>query len=266
MVSECCPCALPECAAPRVKCQSLAGTGQLAWVIYTYSLDTYYQTTRSDYSGGGFRQRHMSQPFNAWFTPLPAGAVSMAELQLTEGDPQTGAVTYTHSNPIDVDAARAAAFDALTAALDWENEDFSQGIRCASSRRNVEPSSTYDFLFFATWARYRIGVPEDFSTTENPRGYYEVQWDEVEASGDWWTWFDDDMYGDEPDGGPALVASKSWLWGGDMEAPWSDWHELPPPDTTGNEIRVVNMMVKCWKSVRLGVAPTAHGDVVELAP
>ena len=119
-------------------------------------------------------------------------------------------------------------------------------------------------LVSACWARYRLGVPEDFSTSEAPRSHYEVDWDEVEASGDWWEWFDGGMEGDPPEGGPVLVASKNWLWGGDMAEPWSAWHELPPPGTSDKVIRVVNIMVKCWKSERLGVAPTSHGDVVEL--
>lgn len=264
MVSACCPCELPQCAAPRTECQSLTGRGRVAWEIWQYSTETYFQTTRSNYSDGGFRQHRMSQPFSAWFDSLPGGAVSMATEEFTEGEPRTGLIEIEHLEPIDVDAARSAAFDALAAGLDWENEEFTYGSDCASSRNDHVPYAQSDTLVGATWARYRLGVPEDFSTGDAPRSYYEVEWDEVEASEEWWEWFDNGMQGDPPEEGPSLKESRHWLWGGSVEEPWSDWFELPPPGASEKVIRVANIMVKCWKSARLGVVPTAHGDVIEL--
>lgn len=113
-------------------------------------------------------------------------------------------------------------------------------------------------------AKYRFGVPVDFSTVELPRSTWEMQWDEVTASADWWAWFDGGMTGTEPTPGPTLAASKSWTWGGDMESPWSDWHALPIPEIEG-ETRTANVMVRCYNSARLGSKPTASGDQIGIA-
>lgn len=94
-------------------------------------------------------------------------------------------------------------------------------------------------------SRYRFGVPVGYSTVDSPRTYYEAQWDEVffPTTGD-----------------PVLIASRSWLWGGSMESPWSSWFDLALPTECG-EVRVVNLLIKCYKSARLGVKPTAVGEV-----
>jgi len=69
--------------------------------------------------------------------------------------------------------------------------------------------------------------------------------------------------GAEPAPIPSLIGSRSWLWGGDMEDPWSEWFVLPLLTAPG-EIRVVNLRIKCYKSTRLGVVPTAIGEVYEI--
>ena len=142
-VSACC-CGLPECSA-RMECESLSGTGRVAWVLWTGSLRTYWQTDRDDYADGGFWQKTVSQIFNARFGD---DDVSVATTVLTEAEPQTGEVTTTRT-PIDVAAARSAAFAALAAGVDWEDEDFTYGNDCGARRRDVEPDSTYDWMFQA---------------------------------------------------------------------------------------------------------------------
>jgi hypothetical protein len=62
---------------------------------------------------------------------------------------------------------------------------------------------------------------------------------------------------------PSLVQSRDWTWGGSLEDPWSEWFEISPPSEPG-ETRVVNMLVKCWKSTRHGVKPTSHGEIYPL--
>jgi len=108
----------------------------------------------------------------------------------------------------------------------------------------------------ATLARYRFGIPLGYS-----RSVWEMQWDEVFAPASWWEWLDGGRVGTEPTPGPQLIASKSWTWSGAGE--WSDWYEIPLPTEPG-ETRVVNVMVKCYKSTRLGVKPTTHGESCEI--
>lgn len=129
-----------------------------------------------------------------------------------------------------------------------------------------------------TKARYRFGVPNNFSTTEAPRSTYLVQWDEVFFP----TGYDAEIDDPEvtppdplPDGWqhpqiadpdapqPSLVASREWTWNGSMSNPWSEWFEIEIPAATG-ETRVVNVLVKCYQSARLGVKPTAHGNTYPL--
>lgn len=261
LVEACCPCGLPECPPPELEYQSLDGFGKLAWESYNSVTNTFYQTYRTNYSGGGFRQRRQSQPFSAWFDVLPGGAVSMAVQELTEAPPWTGTASIVRLEPIDVAAARAAAEAALTGAIAWDVPDFSYEAKAMSSRSVVEPDFWTDTVIRLTWARYRIGVPADFSTPEAPRTRFEVEWDEVQASEEWWAWHDGGEVGEAPAPGAAVVAARSWAWDGDGGNLWSGWHDLPPPGSVG-VVRVVNMTVKCWASARLGVVPTAHGDVV----
>lgn len=64
--------------------------------------------------------------------------------------------------------------------------------------------------------------------------------------------------GTEPTPKPSLVAHQSWTYDGSEE--FSDNFLVPVPETAG-ETRRVNMMTICYHSTRLGVLPTAHGEV-----
>jgi hypothetical protein len=96
-------------------------------------------------------------------------------------------------------------------------------------------------------SRYRFAPSEGFGSETPPRTYYEAQWDEY--------FFPEDTETD-----PVLVASRTWLWNGDTEDPWSEWFVMSVPDEPG-ETRVVNLMVRCWKSTRIGNKPSAFGEV-----
>jgi len=174
-----------------------------------------------------------------------------------------------------VEATRAA----VLAELDFTNEACITGSACTSSYVVTgEPEGSGSIILSATKARYRFGVPEDFSTTEAPRSTWEMQWDEVFFP----TGYDDEIDDPEvtppdplPEGwehpriadpeapAPSLVASQEWVWGGSMESPWSPWLEIDVPTEDG-ETRPVNAMVKCYKSTRLGVKPTAIGEIYPL--
>ena len=68
--------------------------------------------------------------------------------------------------------------------------------------------------------------------------------------------------GAAPSPAPSLVASRSWIWSGSMEAPWSPWFQIPITTSPG-ETRLVNMMVRCFSDSQRGVKPTAHGETYE---
>lgn len=127
-------------------------------------------------------------------------------------------------------------------------------------------------------SRYRLGVPAGYSTAEHPRSTYEAQWDEVFFPDGWNRMIDDPDYVPpdplpdppppvpqikDPDAPPpVLVASQSWTWAGSMDEPWSEWFVLDAPAEVG-ETRVVNLMVLCYRSSRIGQKPTAYGEVYE---
>jgi hypothetical protein len=121
------------------------------------------------------------------------------------------------------------------------------------------------------------------------RSVYELEWDEVFFPAEWGAWalaknaFDEataaheaweaedpetrgdepiipDDPGTEPTVGPSLVSSESWEYDGDE---FSGWFNLAAPEAPG-EVRVVNMMVVCWHSNRLGMKPTSTGEICEL--
>jgi len=69
--------------------------------------------------------------------------------------------------------------------------------------------------------------------------------------------------GEEPAERPMLIAARHWLWEGDEEAQYSDWYELLPLPALGS-LRIVNVLVKCYRYARVGVAPTLIGEAIEL--
>lgn len=119
-----------------------------------------------------------------------------------------------------------------------------------------------------TKARYRIGIPdtegyagfdaahaawvaadpETRGAEPAQRSYFEAQWDEV--------FFPADTEID-----PSLVAARSWIYDG--TADFSEWFEIAIPAIPG-ETRIVNLMTKCYRSSRLGIKPTSHGEVYVL--
>lgn len=159
--------------------------------------------------------------------------------------------------------------------VDWPKiQEFYSGDPAGWPACSTDPPPDAAASAAVTKARYRIGVPESFSTVEVPRSVYEAQWDEVFfPSGHDRTINDPDITPpdplpegwehpqipdpDAPD--PSLITARSWIWGGNMETPFSEWFEVEIPKGEG-ETRVVNMLVKAYHSTRLGVVPTAHGE------
>lgn len=161
---------------------------------------------------------------------------------------------------------------ALTTALDFDTCENS-GTDCLSAitytpAEEPDPEAG-EVSATATKARYRFGIPSGY-----PRSTWEMQWDEVFFPAGYDATIDDPgvtppdplpegwehpQIPDPEAPPPTLVSARSWTWGGDTGEPWSDWFEIPIPEEPG-ETRPVNVMVKCYKSTRIGVVPTAHGE------
>ena len=170
-------------------------------------------------------------------------------------------VTLTFSDAYTQETAAA-----VLNAVEIDPEDYTGESCVASLTVTLAADGTRLKSATGTRVRYRRGVPENYSTTESPRSTWEMQWDEISASAEWWEWFDGGMSGDEPTPGPTLESSRSWTWGGSMateDDQFSDYYELPIPEVAG-ETRVCNTLITCWKSARIGQKPTAYGDQVAI--
>lgn len=336
----CCPCALPECADPRIECESYGFSFDCFFAPYDWDeADPYKRflkktveyTYQNQYTTGGdsyeraeyikteYEANYENDPcgyydesvtstvyerndqpsiptdttYNASSSSVRGGACtgtqtfvdaldpsnnyttsysSCTPLDLNENETWTRAgYVFTLVEPVGTDITLTSVVtysDELT--LEWATDTITaipfpetpQGSNCESvvSTPEIFPD-TVDYI---QKSRYRFGVPEDYSTEEAPRSTWEMTWDEITASLVWWSWYDGGMIGDEPAGGPTLVASKSWIWGGDMESPWSDWNELPIPEDLNYATRFANILTTCWKSNRHGNKPTETGDQIAL--
>lgn len=173
-------------------------------------------------------------------------------------------LTVTGTEVFSDEVTRSSLIAELLALIADLGEESWPGTSCSSeSSANQLSPWLCEIVGEISTARYRFGVPASYSTVEIPRSTWEMTWDEMTASAAWWAWYDGGMIGAAPDASLALVTARDWTWAGDMESPWSDWYEIPIPES-GMISRVVNVMVVCWKSIRLGHKPTHHGDQVAL--
>lgn len=243
---DCCGCLPAECDPFKKECESITGFSQVGYATYISLTQTYYGKSRDDYSDGGFWQK---ESISSHWTDLGGESIEPVALTYTEADPQTGTLTNTLSNIVDIDASRTSALAAMQSALDWDG--MTKGVICNSKRIEMNPAGSFPaYHLQIVFSRYRMGVPDSMLPPNPSRSTYEMQWDEVFFP---------------TSGTPALVISRSWEWDGDTGNPWSGWFEIEVPEEAG-ETRVVNVMVKCYKSTRLGVKPTAHGESYEIPP
>jgi len=244
LVNGCC-CLMPACPIPYLECQSIGGSGQVGFVNYESPTQTYYGTRRTDYEGGGFTQAHA--PSIHW-TQIGGQWIEPIVIEYSGGDPQTGPSEITFSNAVDVGASRAASFDAMVAALDWQN--MAKGTGCLATRVEPSPFGWFPAIHLhAVFIRFRWVVPDFFEGK-----YFKITWDVVE----------------EPaNGSPSFFAQdQTWEWTGpgDPDNPdsWtSGWHEIPPPTEPGLR-RVVNIRYECYRSSKFGTKPQVTGESYEI--
>lgn len=203
-------------------------------------------------------------------TTLTETEVSTSEPPLTSATTEVSSVSL--SDPVTVEFMKSV-IDAL------EFPEPRLGGSCTSILELDPLSPTQPSLIRR--ARYRFTVPDGYT-----RSRWEMQWDVVFFPKEWEDWkalktaYDaavaehtawenadpetrgpepvvPDDPGEEPSPKPSLVSEHSWSWAGED---WSDWYELPAPEEAG-ETRVVNLMVICWRSSKIGQKPTPHGEV-----
>lgn len=161
---------------------------------------------------------------------------------------------------------------------------------------NAATKSRYKIGIPGAWADFDgrhaawlAADPETRGPEPIERTYFSAQWDEVFFPLAWEQWkilkdaFDaataeheeweactadcgpeptvPDDPGAAPSPAPSLVASRSWSYGGTDE--FSGWFTIALPTVVG-QTRVVNMLTKCHQNSRLGVKPTATGEIYEL--
>lgn len=337
---SCCSCALPECASPRVECESYGLSFSCFFAPVNWDEDNPYKrflkktveyTYHNQYTSGGdnyerteykkteYEADYEDNPcgyYDASVTStiydrndqpsIPADTTYNASSASIRGGTCTGTQTFVDaldpSNNYTIAFSDCAEFDltedetwsqagyvftlvetvgtdiTLTSVVTYSDEltlawatatitnipfpETPHGSNCESvvSTPEIFP----DVVSYIQKSRYRFGVPDGYSTEEAPRSTWEMTWDEITASQEWWSWYDGGMIGEEPAGGPVLVASQSWIWGGDMGIPWSDWHDLPIPEDLNYATRFANILITCWKSTRHGSKPTESGDQIAL--
>lgn len=218
------------------------------------------------------------------------------------GEPASYSFTTTYEDAQDYDAWIAATTAEINTAITFDPEECLDEDGACGSKVTVTPdtapeSTNTNVYMQVIKARYRFGVPAGYSTTEAPRSVYELQWDEMFFPKAWTDWkalsvaytaavaaheaweaceaatpgdcgeepvIPSDP-GEAPTPGPSLVAERTWAWAGSMEEPWSEWFEIDLPTAAG-ETRLVNLMAVCHHSTRLGVKPTAYGEVYVIPP
>jgi len=198
-------------------------------------------------------------------------------------------VTVTHADPPDPEADPLPETEIVcTQPSAATKARYKIGIPNTDSYANYDAAHAAWVTAHAAWvsADPETRGPEPIEPTQ--RSVFECQWDEVFFPAEWEAWkllYDayvdavnaysawvaagsigtppvvPDDPGAEPSPAPSLVASRSWTYGGTDE--FSEWFEIDIPEIAG-ETRVVNMMVKCFRSSRLGLKPTAHGEIYVL--
>lgn len=114
-----------------------------------------------------------------------------------------------------------------------------------------------------TNARFRVGVPENYSTGSLPKTYYKVTWDTIAAKKTWWAWHDGGRVGSAPAGGVVLVALELWEWGGNMSTQFSEWYDIAiAAAAVATETRVANMRYTHFQSARFGSLAVLTGPQV----
>ena len=274
LLSECDCCLMPVGAGPRLEYQSTDGeynseldaeapndglytTGTIA-VVYDNCTDT------------------LSYSYNY----LLNGATCAYELApptytVSDGscDPATRgslvSITYTGITAYTPTIFIAEAVDNFNANKDFDDEACVQTGGQASSVTQINGNPVFGQLYYSidiTNARFRVGVPENYSTGPLPKTYYKVTWDTIAAKKTWWAWHDGGRDGSAPAGGVVLVTPEEWIWGGTMGTPFSDWYDIPlEAAAVVTETRVANMRYTHFQSARFGSLAVETGPQVVTA-
>jgi hypothetical protein len=261
----CCP--MPVGAGPRIECQS-------AWVEYRRAYASGYNITgewktadwfgynaADEYVTGTSNFRGFDRFTNSCGSLLPGGydparsdddAIQNDFTWVEDSGSNESTVTVFFADI----AADAATYITLPATC---SDATTSG--CVSSILG-------DGLDYATVtkARFRVGVPVNYSTTPLPKTVYGLTWQYIAAKKTWWNWHDGGRVGTAPAGGVVLVTPDSWQWGGNMSTQFSDWFDIPlEAQAVATETRVANMQYTHYLSTRFGSLPVLTGPQVSTA-
>lgn len=212
-----------------------------------------YRTDRTDWSDGGFLQTEAPRDWRAYIGPVGLGAgsfeVNPTALVYTDGDPKTGTITTSYTNPITLDSARTNGF----AAVAGESTDywsmFTKGTQSYVRRIHSDPGNGFpQYIGFVDLVRYRWDI------TDHIGAWFKITWDVA-------------FY--PADGSPAIPveADLTWEWTGISGGPtpsteddWkSDWYYFGIPDEEG-EMKVVNIRYSHFRSSKIGNPVNITGD------
>jgi hypothetical protein len=212
-----------------------------------------YRTYRTDWSDGGFLQTEAPRGWRAYIGPNGLGAgsfeVDPTALVYTDGDPKTGTITNTESNPVDLDSARSSGF----AAVDAETADywslFTLGSQSYVRRTHSDPGTgSPQYIGFVDLVRYRWDI------TAHTGAWFKITWDVA-------------FY--PADGSPAVQVETdlTWEWTGTAGGPtpgteddWkSGWYYFGIPPEEG-ELKIVNIRYSHFRSTKIGTPVSVTGD------
>lgn len=212
-----------------------------------------YRTTRTDWSDGGFMQTEAPRDWTAYIGPTGLGGgsfqVDPTALVYTDGDPKTGTITTTRSNPIDLDSARSSGFAAVAAETTDYWSLFTLGTQSYVRRIHLDPVNAFpQYIGFTDLVRYRWDI------TDHTGAWFKITWDVA-------------FY--PAGGGPAIQVEGdlTWEWTGVAGGPtpsteddWkSDWYYFGVPPEEG-ELKVVNIRYSHFRSTKIGTPIKVTGD------
>tara|TARA_R110000868_G_C10754724_1_gene753480 strand:+ start:159 stop:971 length:813 start_codon:yes stop_codon:yes gene_type:complete len=259
-LADCCGCEIPECE-PLVEYESCYGTLTVSAFSghFTNLAGTRYKVETTTHGNCTYVETETLNSY--YYGPLPDGTTSSDSPSTVTTGSLTGwdfTIVTTPSDPITwsswITGAKSLINSNFAGVVDADYTGSYTYSSLSHPPSYVAPDTSFSVSII--FARYRFSPPTGYART-----VWEMEWDEVAASDDWWSWYDGGMVGTEPTPGPSLVAHQTWTWDGVSD--WSAWYELPPPTSVG-KTRVVNIMTICYHSTRIGVKPTSYGDEVAL--
>lgn len=248
---------MPACPLPIKECQSLPGRGHSAGQEDNHGLPC--KEIRLEYGQGGWISYQASSTVAAYLGVGGFRVTPDFTITMTHGGILLGGYVTSYLNYVTAEETQSAAYAALLAALDWQNDQMRKGSDCAAMRYHY-PLNLLSQRLAVTFVRYRWSIPDSFEGK-----WFKITWDEV--------FFPEDYEEGNPDSPQPSAVNQDmtveWERPSDPETAdfWiaGDWHVMNPPDQPG-EKRVVNIRFQCYRSPDFGNKPQVTGESFDLNP